>query len=726
MKAILVALMVPLCVGGCGNLSNSIQTRVEVAEKCRQALQTPTPESSAIHPDLLTLKLGDVGRCSVQLGQGEQLLSMCSFESIYAKYGWPKTKFTAVQAARDKVRDSLTAVRAKLKIFSGQIENANNEMKLAEMELRKSAAPDGARLTPEQRFMALSSLARTMHENVDLVKTELAALREAIIEFRSALTAAYQEMGEQGAIELTAWGSNLEAQVSQIEQLLMGDYRIVLADTLRDRVIHHVAKRSLELLHNSLKPAQAVINRLDDKYYGAASISFLAFEPQLQDAVNRSFAQVRTVYEKRIATAGLSSNPAVNLPAYLTELRRAACENLSNDGDLPMLSELVDTMLILNIEKDGQFQPARSEPAKAEPGLLEGLAKRFRSASTVAPQSQATAESLDGYWVNASQSGSETRQTTPLNVYTANQWASRQQLLVDALTAQRQALRDEARKAAPVPISVDERKVRQLADIATAKSVDDAVRESPALLAAMPGDAVLTSSLVNNVNVSSAANAVAQASATLNAQLSMQNVNTFSPTNTIAPVFNVNTAPAPQPDSASLCSESGMAQPGVTCLKDGATYVISFAPPASYGDDSCTDKAMEDTFTGIGKTVAGYGSRNGVGFLAQVSGYASQPVARLKNCAAKPSAAAFCSYRNRAWQQVPVAGCREGERDLNRLLSAGRAQHAASTLERAAGSAALVKELVASGAGRPSLFPQYEDARERTVVLRLRPVVTLM
>lgn len=725
MKAFLVALMVPWCVAGCGNFSSSIQTRVEVAEKCRQALQTPAPENSAINPELLTLKLGDVGRCSVQLGKDEQLLSMCSFESIYTKYGWPDTRFTAVRDARNKIGTSLTNLHAKLKHFNRRVEAANSTLREAERDLRTNS-PGDSKLTPQQRFVAMSALAQDLHDNVDQVKDELKALRGAIVEFRVALSDAYQQMGEQGAIELTAWGSNLEAQVSQIEQLLMGDYRIVLTDTLRDRVIHHVAKRSLELLHNSLKPAQAVINRLDDKYYGAASISFLAFEPQLQDAVNRSFAQVKAVYARRIESGGLAANANVNVSAYLTELRRAACDNLSNDGDLPMLSELVDTMLILNIEKDKEFQPAKSEPPKAELNVLQKWWASVRAPGSAPAQVQAATATLDGYWANVSVGENSTKQTTPLNVYTANQWASRQQLLVDAITAQRRTLHDEARKIAPVPVSVDERKVRQLADIATAKSVDDAVRESPALLAAAPGDVALTTSLVNNVNVSSAASAVAQASATLNAQLSMQNVSTFSPTNTIAPVFNVNTLPAPQPDHASLCAEAGMAQPGVSCMKEGTTYVISLTPPTTYLDDSCTDQSVEDKLTGIGKSVAEYGTRNDVVFLAQVSGYASRPVARLKNCPARPSAAAFCSYRNRAWQQVPVAGCREGERDLNRLLSAGRAQHAASTLERAAGSAALVKELVAFGAGRPSLFPPYEDSRERTVVLRLRPVVTLM
>jgi hypothetical protein len=285
---------------------------------------------------------------------------------------------------------------------------------------------------------------------------------------------------------------------------------------------------------------------------------------------------------------------------------------------------------------------------------------------------------------------------------------ARQQLLTnkitDAVTAPRT---DGSPKPTPFQTieTVDEGLVKQIADAATAKAIDDATRLNPAMLDQKPAE--ISPQIQNSVNVVTAATAVSQAAAVLKLNLSISNVNTFSPTNTntVAPVINVSPAAGTPSAAASPCTAIDFESIGVSCFDHGGAPALS----------------------AVGNMLKGYRARSGIGYHAAVDGYASLPTARLAHCprtAIDPTRA--CSYVNALRQPVSIMGCEGKHTNRNLDLSARRARAAASALEDAAGGAVIVDRLQAFGtetAGKRETGAP--AAIDQAVMIRLTPVVKL-
>lgn len=570
---------------------------------------------------------------------------------------------------------------------------------------------------------AVNSKALNLKDGVQNVRRAHQALRQAAKNLS-------MHLSEQAAIELAAWDSNLQIQLAQLEQLLSGDFSLVFNAGVRDEVLTHVARRSLELLHGALKPADAVINRLDDKAYGAISVSYLAFGPSLQDAVDKAYGQVTKVYTARLQK---STKDAVIDP-FLRELKRAACDNLTEGTHFSMLSELIDTMLILKM-------PPESDSSKST--ISDSYVQDAARDAAILPTPSGAAQSLPvvkARFILPSASdvvaapppatpGPDVtpKDVTPLSVYAANQWMARQQLLTkkitDAVTAPRT---DGSPKPTPFQTieTVDEGLVKQIADAATAKAIDDATRLNPAMLGQKPAD--VSPQIQNSVNVVTAATAVSQAAAVLKLNLSISNVNTFSPTNTntVAPVINVSPAAGTPSAAASPCTAIDFDSIGVSCFDHGGNMVLAFSSQ-HFRSDSCMPDDLAPALTAVGNMLKGYRARSGIGYHAAVDGYASLPTARLARCprtAIEPG----CRYVNALRQSVTIAGCEGKHTNRNVDLSARRARAAANALEGAAAGAVIVDRLQAFGTetagqretGAPAAIDQ-------AVMIRLTPVVKL-
>jgi len=712
----LVIAGIGLLSGCAAQMSKSIGQRVEVSEQCRQVQEDPLP--NAAPSNILSAHLGNFGTCDVWLDKKNlhyEFLPLCAFAQIQAKYDFEFSTPEA-QAHRDKVLAAFRQVATQLQSLRTQV------------DAKKTALETSLSSPQEQRLLAVAKAV----DQIDpaAIRKELNELRNSINEVRRLLHAGRQLISQQMAIELAAWDTNFRATLDQFDRLLAGDYRLVFSDTLRNEVVVHVARRSLDLLHSALRPADAIINKLDQQGYGVISVSYMAFGPDIQKSVNEAKVKIEGIYQERLKKT--NSDKPEYMRQFMREMRRAACGNLQQGTQFSMLTEIVDTLFITDIKDDESNKTIiKDKPAGYDvTGPAHGSHELSGSFSA-------------SYALMAE--GQKPPPLVALKVSLANEWAARQMLLVEKMEARvkastRQPEKDKDGTIPPPEIifptleQVDEAMVMRIADAASAKVIDDVTRSAPSLLVSQRGVAGddLRDAIANNINVSAAAYAVSQASATLNANFNINNSNNFNPTNTVAPVINVAPYPAgggnggassPTPDAAtSFCASSYFAARNAACLRDGRDYVVTFAPSKSFGSNSCSSQTIDTELKLLAAAAADYAERIGARFNASITGYASPPAAASSNCIAR--IAPRCTYVNQIHDAVKIEGCpaASAKDSGNRLLSAARAAVAAQTLENTAPGLILVNALSAQGA-----YSAYGVANEnldidRTVVVRLQTV----
>ena len=623
----------------------------------------------------------------------------------------------------DKFDRTVSDLRTKMENLAANVHTLDDHYKNV---LATTRDVDGRKASD---YAARTAAMREANNEAYKLKRFVADVREAHRRTGLAAQDLSVKLSQQASVELAAWNNNLRIQLAQLEQLLSGDFNLVFNAGVRDEVLTHVARRSLELLHGALKPADAVINRLDDKAYGAVSVGYLALGPDIQDAVNGAYKKLEETYADRQILGKDPTKRSLPTKTFLWELKRAACDNLTQGTQFSMLSELVDTMLIVKIgPNDPSVTPPLLPPKQdIEPNNAAVLPSSPRVTQSPLMKTAFVMRRAVALDDDTSQSRQDKppENATPLSVYAVNQWMARQQLLTQKISA---ALANPSGNANPKPVqlmdieTVDEGLVKQIADAATAKAIDDAARLDPSMLDASPIS--VAPQIQNSVNVVNAANAVSYASAVLNMNLTVSNVNTFSPTNynNIAPVITIPMPATRDLAAGSPCASIDFGAVGIRCTDDGGNVVLGFSGQ-HFRSDSCMPDDLEPALTAMGNMLKAYRARSGVEYQATIQGYASLPPARLARCD-RPSdlAAAPCVYVNGSHEQVPVVGCPAKGTDRNGVLSAQRARVAASALERAAEGAVVVGALQALGsetagkreAGAPASIDQ-------TVVIRLAP-----
>lgn len=782
---LMVALMGLLMgqLSGCAStLSKSIEQRMAISEQCRLATSV-LPEAFQIPETLVSIQLGNVGKCS--LSPTESLLPMCSIDQIVNKYNLVrvpadfssdlsanreqrKTSWEGFRTAVEALRTDFGTLATSIDKIDKRIKEHYDKRRSEDAQKAQPAAAAGGTAKTQDgkskaiaqqnsRYKAETAWLKAIADESQSVQTHLKDVRARQYQLKRAVDALAAELEPAARIELEAWDMNLRIHLSRLEEHLSGSQALAVREGIKDLVLTHVARRTLEMLHNSLKTADAVIRQLDDKAYGAVSIGYLAFGPDLQDAVNSAFKNLKSTLavrekqqdENTLASppaapdgrTGLTTAPHATTPSgasrpdvhplltkpVLRELRRAACDNLVQGTRFSMLTELIDTMIILQVEQEDAILKQFDSPDTVKADRFpEDRTHTIGSASAPAELAPLTASS------------SETRYTaaetipptvplptvTPAGVHMANTWAARQQLLIQAVAARRQGGSAPDQPLAGVDL-VDENTVQHLADVATAKVIDDAVRLSPALLK-LDKDGV-SKHISSNVSVVTAATAVSQASVTLKLNLSVSNVNNFTPTNynNVTPVINLAVpAPASGPGTGpsaaapSLCADPSLARAGADCTRTADGYVITFA--RSFRGDSCLASELEPALTALGRGLAAYRARHGLEHMATVEGYASVLPATLAGCkAAAIAPESACTYSNKLRKDYTMAGCEGPSADRNVVLSAARAKHAARVLETAARGALVVDTLLAKGT--QTAQADGPAARDQTILVRLFP-----
>jgi hypothetical protein len=581
------ALLTVGLLSGCQNLSRSIEQRVAVSEECR-ALTATAPMRWGQPGPIASFQLGNVGRCDLK-GE-DSLIALCTLNRITARYG-----LSGEAPPHDGIKDAYSVFRTDADKLRSSL-NALATLALALDAFYKKYLKE----RPDAGYTQITGKMQEVEKNLVAIREELDKVRLAQNKLHASLAVLNASLDAQVQAELAAWDANLRVQLAQFEQLLSGDLTLLLRAGMQDQVLTHVARRSLELLHGALKPADAVINRLDEKAYGAVSVSYLAFGPNIQDAVNKALDSVKARYAERIEKSGAADK---SVEPFMTEMKRAACDNLVQGTQFSMLSELVDTMLIARIPPPGdtrggkqavrlpasldtQLSRPEASRTQAMPELAGLAADEAASSGTFLFEVAATAPVAPAVPVSASPPA----ELSPFGVYAVNEWTARQQLLTQKLVARSEALAASGKTVPPPGVTtVEESTVRRLAEAATAQSIDDAVRLDPSMLALQPTDT--GPRIANNINVTTAASAVSLAAVALQVNLSVSNVNSFNPTNnnTVAPVVNVAVPaalppPAPAPSAAATgkrsCSASS-APPSAATPARPATWRRCWPVPAS-------------------------------------------------------------------------------------------------------------------------------------------------
>ena len=628
-----------------------------------------------------------------------------------------------VQANAEAFDAAVSDLRQAMEVLVGRVRALDDRYRDVLAALRHDAQP-----LRGQPGMPRGDALRKAAETDAGLRAALSGVRRAHEALRRAAERLSASLPRQAAIELAAWDANLRIQLGQLEQLLSGDVNLVFNAGVKDEVLTHVARRSLELLHGALKPADAVIDRLDDKAHGAVSVGYLALWPNLQNGVNAAFENVKTVYDKRQGRAGASGGRAAGTDAFLWELKRAACDNLTQGTRFSMLSELVDTMLILRVGPT----PPPAAPPRPQDTPVDAPWPPFRKTRYLLPEAAAqgvapTMQPVAGTDARADGAAAAPAATiTPLSVHAVNTWMARQQLLTQKI-AEAMASPAAARAGKQAPFrsvdGVDEGLVRQIADAATAQAIDDAARIDPSMLHAAPS--AVGGRIAGSVDVAAAATAVSQASAVLKVNLSVSNVNTFAPNNTNynAPTIIVPPAPASEA-AASPCAAIDFGAVGATCIDSGGGAVLEFST-RHFDSDSCIPDNLEPTLSAIGALLKGYRTRAGASYWATVQGHASLPPATMARCERKAAARGHdCRYVNALRTPLGIEGCDARPADRNVTLSAARARVAAATLEQKAEGAVVVDRVQARGSATAgSRSAGAPVALDQTVVIRLTPRV---
>lgn len=646
---LVVASAVLLLASGC---ANTITERITLAETCQGVLDetnaAPTLETTR---SILKARLGAVASCP---DDASKLLMVCAYDDMQRRLDIKK-RSELIAAKYDVVKTKVEALGKKL----------DNELRALDGKLKQTSASCTVRET--RRQCSASMIAKAAAELRSSLSKDLPALYTALIDLHDQITAEQATLPTEVARELVAWDANVKAQLEGFQQALGGDIRALALDTARTELMRYSARRSLDLLHRALRPADAALMKADEKAYGTVSLGYWAFGGNVQDAVNQGYTNAVKRFQARFENSGQDEAALRN--GFQLALQRAACENVSGDTQYTILTELVDTMFAM------------------------------KGATTAKTEASATA-AVD---------------PSPLNAYVTHEWAARQMVMERQLASAPERVDKDGKRELPVVAPVDEGLVVQLAESAAAVSIDDQMSADPHLLVGKSVHGPIS------VSLTAAVHSVQQVTAVLSTTVNIRNENAFAPKNNVAPVVNVY--PHEPKPNANLCTEGGLNPDTASCMKEGNGYLLRLK--TFYDSGACDNPAVQGSMAELGAAVRRLAVANGQTYYAHVSGYASQrPSERLQCGIARKRAADRCTYWNLAREEVRIGNCAATSRgrDANDLLSAGRATHAAQALETAADGSLLIKSLAAHGTSGARIHAGNDDIdADRSVVIRLWP-----
>lgn len=689
-----------LLANGC---ANTITQRVSLSETCQTALdQTAAVPTWEVTETILKARLGETTTCS---RDGSKLLMDCAYEDMNRRLALSK-RIKGLNDPYTEFQKTVAELRGVL----------NEELKSSRATMKETSSICNNPKTRRQCAFVIAGNTATLQTKLDL---KIAAVYQALIKLSEQMKREGDTLPTDIARELVIWEANVKAQLAGFERALSGDIRVLVVDTGRNELMRYSARRSLDLLHRALRPADAALSKADEKAYGAISFAHVWLGGNMQQAVNDGYDNTLERFKARIAETSVDKAAAVE--SFQLALQRAACENVSGETEYTILTELVDTMFAMRVTK--KLGPAKVNEDKDKdnsPSVSVQGGSGVTAGQTMSggmEVANGSAEATSGTSKPHSGDADPTVEISPvvLQTYVLHEWAARQMLLERQLASTPERVNENDKRILPAVTPVDEGLVSQLAESAAAVSIDDQLRADPGLLASGPARGVSGASLT------AALQSVQQVTTVLSTTVNVKNENTFAPSNNVAPVVNVY--PHDPKPNANLCAEGGL-HPGIaTCMRDGNGYLLRLK--TFYDSGTCDNAAVQESMAGLGASVRRHAVTTGQTYYAHVSGYASQrPTDRLQCGIAQKRAEDRCAYWNLAREKVQIGNCSATARvrDVNGLLSAGRATHAAQALEEAADGGLLIKSLAAHGTDGARVHAGNDDVdADRSVVIRLWP-----
>ncbi len=706
----------------CAGLNNTLKRRIDIAEQCRQVLDGEASSVDRHIPEnIVSLRLSQWSNCSLHTlespgtMEASDFLPMCSLRDLFDKH-LLKIDDTALRQSLNELQSAVVTSRID-ELFGTAIQDCKTNGK----DKTKPLSCLATALTGPREMSARDSVVKAISNT----RTALHGLRNELRTLETKTKTDAAKLSNDAKIDMAVWSKNFETYLDKLAQIVSGDFRMIASDAVRNYGVRYSAKRSLDMLHKALRPAEIAVNRADDKTYGAISAGTLVFGDSIQSAVNDSYARLMEGYKKRV------NDQSDMLKAFSLELGRAACENLEKRTDLALLTDLVDTMFIDQASK--QISPSllsefghslKDIPPLRPDGILplieesQGISQVENKPVPIQPASSKT-EACD----------SEAKISPPIDkdaaakIYMAHEWSARQ-LLLKRQFQENVRGRGVSQTEGPVVIEpVDEVEVERLSESAAAVVIDDALRRQP------PGNQALSLGPIGSLTLNATMQNIVNVSNSLSATFVLSNVSNFNPS--YAPVINL---PEVKPSrTIELCSDWPFSE--ASCFDDQGDHVIVLQKYFSSGHTTNQDIVRLTEM--VANQIRRYAVLNNVQFSARVEGFASmRPVRKneiptpkqlksllpgnvdvLSSDGILNSFKYISEFRNAIELEsvtVPV------QNDGNVILSAVRAVVVANELEKRGGGRIRVKTIVPYGTSKSAVINGNNDVdSDRSVIIRL-------
>jgi hypothetical protein len=636
-------------LAGCTTLPNDIQSSIELASQCRQlednkaAVLALTPKQFA--EQLRTRVLAKTYCLGPDNKLAELPLMQCAVADLErrAKASYPEATRQESMAAIQTAQASIKSISSRIESGLDTLLNASSRHSCREDagSVRGMSACHVRLITKvESASVTLASLIA----DLNLLGEEVLKLQMALAQVRGDATAAQKAL----AAETLRFAQSADAFLRQATAAVLGDVNGATADALLSSTIYQRAYRIFDLVDQGLLPMETLLERADEKVYGAVSLSMFFFQNDIQKAVSGGIA--RAVQSR---PEGLT---------YWVPLGIAACERIADSKVVrksPTLQPLVERGLAEAVEK--ALKQSRKNQQAESPGTAMRLLHRTaigsdeqvpvsfgRSSAVLAASGDRPmpVNEQDGASPpSSSQAGGEDVSGGNLKAYVLAEWAVRRALTGVGSTSPGNSSPGAAGASRPESLLVtpaDDAQVRRQALSLSATQV------SSGALTTSAGVNLYSTSLT-----SMTAQSVSTAAAVAAASASNSNSQTF--------VIQVpNSAPATpevitrQPLGDDLCSRFPA---GGNCLRAEGAHHFNIG---GWSGGEFVSEPIRDVLTFIARTASGTGRH----FRGEVVGYASS--------------APFACRQAREWEKTPGSEIR-----VRLLPAAARGQALIIDLESA-------------------------------------------
>ncbi|MDH0866855.1 hypothetical protein [Mitsuaria sp. GD03876] len=725
-----------LSLTGCAMVSKSVEQSITLSDSCDQLTQqkhAAVTLGQSNFVELLRARLLATTSCLDASGQLVRAgLTECALSQIQARAMDAKT-LEALQEAQLKAKGGKDTADAQIQQIKGPLQDlaktvvASNQAidghltALGESldalcgdpkEVRSVAHFSRCYISLVQRGQAApvveqgaSAAATVLADQQRAIKAvqgigaALAGLQGAVNQARGQLTVVANDASavqQALASDVALYASTVDRFVADARSALTGDLTAMTGDALVASLTYQKAYRLFDFIDQGLLPVETLLNRADDKVYGAVSLTMAFTVDSLQAGTSRA---LETVVKQRPAfpwsaeaRARLTQEEQAKadrvLKAVWIPLGLAACERLGDPKVVrksPTLEPFFERGLVEAVQS--ALKEARSNAGVERVRLAEELRQAKEAKRQVTSEGPGVPVIFAAATPVAPPLEAEDFNAGLLQTFVSSQWAMRQAM---SRVAPGPAIAEDkasGRKVAEYLVSTAEEPLVRRAALSLSASLaggDPVSREgvpfSPALASAAASSLAMASSV---------ATASASATVTNTQHLTMTPWGPPPPDAPRPPPDIVTTAPRMAP--LDLCA----ALPGAIGCKSlgehGYRLDIGAFPQNDYRDDD-----MRQMLTSIGRMVAA----SGADFDAQVIGRASTPRfdcfkasswqggdgLEVKKSDEAAGSKTYVFAAKGVSAGAPIAAvCRRGssQADGNRVLALARAAWAAGVLNNA-------------------------------------------